>query len=300
MPNRWPVLVLTFAAAPEPERWELFTSLALSEHGCLGVEEPPARDGRHDVRLFLPQPAEGDAPAVEPILATLAQWVSEPLLSQRVEWFENEDWATAWKRHFRRTRVSEHLLVGPPWETEEDDAVGPGDHRILIEPGQAFGTGTHATTRLCLRMLEAHPPRDGVVLDVGAGSGVLSLAALKLGAREALCLEMDPVCEENLLLNAALNGLSGRLHFILGAHPRVALGEALLRGVAAPDLILCNMLSSEFTPVLPELWAIHRPVILSGFLMAEEAAVRDSVLAQGWKIADSRTLEEWQSFYLTM
>ena len=121
-----------------------------------------------------------------------------------------EDWAEAWKAHFKPVKVTDHLVIRPPWE---EYAAQPGETVITIYPGMAFGTGRHASTLLCLRALEQvweeQPPRSGSpwqVLDVGTGTGILALAAARYGA-EVLAIDLDPEAVAAALENVRLNNL---------------------------------------------------------------------------------------------
>jgi len=117
---------------------------------------------------------------------------------------KNEDWENNWKAYFHPMPVGGRLLIQPAWETPADPM---GRAVVLLEPGLAFGSGSHATTRLCMELLERHVKPGCVVLDVGCGSGILGIAALKLGAARALGVDIDPMAVRNARENAARNSL---------------------------------------------------------------------------------------------
>jgi ribosomal protein L11 methyltransferase len=297
--TRWPILTLTLPRTATAAQWDLFTTRVIEEAGCLGIEElgPPDRIGPPDrARLFYSD-EKGELPDARGVQSLAAECFACDIELPALDLVPDQDWGQNWRQYFRTTRVTGNLYVGPPWEGLPADAPANARH-VRIEPGQAFGTGTHATTRLCLRMIEGAAKRGAVLLDVGAGSGILGIAAVKLGFSHAICLENDPVCEENLLHNAVLNGVAGKVHWLHGSRPRMAFEAGLIMGVPSPDLIVCNMLSHEFEPLLNELHSLRRPLILSGFLVAEEASVASFAKAEGWTVAKRDTEDEWGAFLL--
>ena len=118
---------------------------------------------------------------------------------------KNEDWENNWKAYFHPMPVGERLLIQPAWQALEDPK---GRAVLFMEPGLAFGSGSHATTRLCMELLETYAKPGCSVLDIGCGSGILSIAALKLGAESALGVDIDPMAVQNARENAARNGLT--------------------------------------------------------------------------------------------
>src|SRR5690606_21448730 len=120
---------------------------------------------------------------------------------------EGDDWRDEWKRFFKPSRIGERFVVRPSWEPFD---AGPDDLVIVVDPGRAFGTGLHETTRLVIRELEQRVTPGVEVLDVGTGSGILSIAALMLGAGRALGIDVDEDAVEIAVENAAINGLADR------------------------------------------------------------------------------------------
>ena len=132
-----------------------------------------------------------------------------PMPQPAYQALDAEDWSEAWKAHYQPMRIGERLLIRPLWiETEP----APGEIVIALDPGMAFGTGTHPTTQLCLEALERliEPAQD--VLDLGSGSGILAIAAAKLGARRVLALDVDPLAATATAENAGVNGVGGQDH----------------------------------------------------------------------------------------
>lgn len=301
--KQWPVLRLRFPAPPTEEAWEIFCAQATALLGVLGIEGPtsPAKGSGKLPEAVLYFPDTTDPSMMPAIVREMAERSGITQLElEPVELLPEQDWGAGWRQYFRRTHVSERIYVAPPWEAELPADAPAGAFLVTIEPGQAFGTGTHPTTRLCLALLETQvrPKTGSVLFDMGAGSGILSIAAVLLGADAALGLEIDPICRENFMLNAEMNKVSGKVHLIEGSKPRQALETALLLGVRPPDLVVCNMLVTEFEPQLPELHRIPAPMILSGFLTSEKEVIRDLVAANGYSVTMERDLEEWSAFVL--
>ncbi len=180
------------------------------EVGATGVEEIEG-----GIRLFFP-----GSPSPGGILESLSDYarslremgfsISDPVPRQVPE----EDWGLAWKAYFKPTRVGNRFVVKPPWENW---TAAPDDLIIDISPKMAFGTGSHETTRLCMGMLERLLRPGMTVLDVGTGSGILAIAALKLGAASAAGLDVEEESVENAAENAGLNGVSDRFEVRLGS-----------------------------------------------------------------------------------
>jgi len=171
-------------------------------------------------------------------------------------------WEREWLRDFHAMRFGERLWICPRHEQVDD----PGAAVVRMDPGLAFGTGTHPTTALCLEWLDAHPPGGADIVDFGCGSGVLALAALRLGARCASCFDIDPQALIATRDNAEANGLSGRVRLCDSA-------ASLPRGA---DLLLANILSGPLVQLAPTFADILRPagaLVLSGLMEQEIAEV---------------------------
>jgi ribosomal protein L11 methyltransferase len=185
-----------------------------------------------------------------------AQEVASALGAATVEEVE-PGWSESWKAFFRPVRIGS-LWLGPPWEEPD-----PGEIAVAIEPGRAFGTGTHPTTRLCLELLVERPP--GSALDVGCGSGVLAIAAAKLGFVPVYAVDIEQAAVEATLANAAVNGVG----------LEVRLADARVDELPAADLALANLELRLLEQVVPRLRA--RAVIASGILASERTSAR------GWR-----------------
>ena len=181
-------------------------------------ESPPVPD-RVTVKTFYPLDDESDARfgRIDVGVRLMSQLTCMSPLTQRV--IEEREWADAWKEHFHPLRVGERLVVAPSWR---EFAPGEGDVVIRLDPGMAFGTGHHPTTRMCLEEVEALVEPGMEVLDAGCGSGILSIAAALLGARRAFGLDVEEVAVSVAQANAAENGVAGVVSAVVGSlpHPR--------------------------------------------------------------------------------
>ncbi len=201
----------------------------------------------------------------------------------------SEDWSSSWKVHFKPLRVGKHLLIVPTWEEAEQR---PGDLVLRIDPGMAFGTGGHETTRLCLELLEqVMESSDQAVapslLDLGTGSGILAMAASLLGAGRVLALDIDPDAVDVARENLALNQMSGRIE--CGIAPLEALTESF-------DIILANILAEELVRLAPYLTKRLNPggsLILSGILAEKEPLVRLGFESQPLQYCRTTASGEW-------
>lgn len=203
------------------------------------------------------------------VASVAAEVLCQAGLAARRVMIAGDDWKHAWKAFFKPVRIGQGLWVRPSWERID---VAPGDVVITLDPGQAFGTGTHETTRLCLREVERLTEARMRVLDMGCGSGILALAALRLGAGSAVAVDTDELAVRASLDNAKLNGVEARLSAALAPPP----------GEHAFDLVLANIRAPVLIPMAAALGAHLAPggaLLLSGILAEEreavEAAYRD-------------------------
>ena len=199
-----------------------------------------------------------------------------------------EDWSVAWRKHHRPLRVGPRSWVQPPWE---DAPAAPGEARVLIDPGMAFGTGSHPTTALCLERLDELlaelPGAD--VLDIGTGSGVIALLAVKLGAGRVCGTENDPVALEAARRGAGLNGIpSERMRWALADPDQ--LPEAPYRIVVAN--ILLNTLI-ELAPAIARKVASGGRLVLSGLLAAQADEAEAAYAALGLSPAGRAQRDGW-------
>lgn len=208
----------------------------------------------------------------------------------RAELQDQEDWAEAWKRGLRPRRITPRLVVTPSWM---DPHAGPEDLVIVVDPGMAFGTAEHGTTRGCLRLLDGAVRTGDRVLDVGAGSGILSVAAALLGAAEVLAVEGDPLAEDALRENLAVNGVSDRVRY-----ERTWADVSYLESRGPVDGVVANIEAGVLTPLLPGFARALKPggwLILSGILDHQWAEVRDAAAMNGFRQEALDEDGEWRS-----
>lgn len=200
-----------------------------------------------------------------------------------------EDWSSSWKVHFKPLRVGRRLLIVPTWE---ESSPLPDDLVIRIDPGMAFGTGGHETTRLCLELLESVMDSAPLLtvpslLDLGTGSGILAMAASLLGAGRILALDIDPEAVEVARENLALNDMTGLVE--CGTSPLESLTECF-------DIILANILAEELVRLSPHLTDRLLPggaLILSGILAERESLVRQGFAQQPLEYVRTVYAGEW-------
>src|SRR5687768_5227601 len=201
---------------------------------------------------------------------------------------DDADWTDAWKQHYVAQRIG-RVLIAPSWAP--DDAR-EGEVRIILDPGMAFGTGLHPTTRGCLELLQRIETMPSDVLDVGCGSGILSLAALRLGAHRALGLDTDPLAIEATRANAERNGLANQVEARLGT-----LGTPHTRY----ELVLANLVAAVLVALAPGLADHLTPtgtLLASGIIEPRATEVIDAMAAAGLRVAERRDDGEWVSLRL--
>jgi ribosomal protein L11 methyltransferase len=203
----------------------------------------------------------------------------------------DENWMEAWKEHYQPIAIGRQLIIVPTW-LESPDASRIS---IRIDPGMAFGTGTHPTTQLCLGLLESYTPKGREVIDVGCGSGILSIAALKLGATFALGVDIDEASVKASRENADSNGISeDQFSIELGSVTEVLSGKFQIRNaplVAAN--ILAPIIIRLFDMGLAKLAAPSGALILSGILSDQAEGVIASAEAHGLKLGEKRQMGDW-------
>ena len=207
-----------------------------------------------------------------------------------------EDWAESWKEHFHVTRFGERIVVVPSWRRY--DAVAD-DVMVVLDPGMAFGTGQHETTRMCLEALE-RAVRPGVrALDVGCGSGILSIAAAKLGAREVLAVDVDPDCVRVTRENARANGVEG---IVRAGGGSVGDGWPFEARAAGFDVVVANIIARVIIDLAPDLAGALAPggrLIVSGVIGERERDAVGALSETGLRIARVDALGEWRCIEAT-
>jgi ribosomal protein L11 methyltransferase len=261
----------------------------LVEEG-LGARIDPTRPSI--VRAYVParDPAAAEHAAAEAseALGHLQAFGLRPIGELTTRIVHEADWAEAWKAHFPVMRIGRRIVIKPTWR---EHAASPDDVILDLDPGMAFGTGLHPTTRLCLAGVESAADRgllDGArVLDVGCGSGILAIAAAKLGAASVLGVDTDPIAAEATLANVGRNGLADRITARTGSLPT---------GEPRYDVVLANLIASVLIALAEQLRDELRPggiLLASGIFVDREAEVR-AAFATADITVTTRTAEgEW-------
>jgi ribosomal protein L11 methyltransferase len=239
----------------------------------------PARD---------PAATEAAVASVSDALGHLQAFGLRPIGDLRTRIVQESDWASAWKDHFPILRVGKRLVIRPSWRRHHRR---PDDVVLTLDPGMAFGTGLHPTTRLCLAAVEDLAGQGRLtgarVLDVGCGSGILAIAAVKLGGTSALGVDTDPIAIEATLANARRNRIGSRVRASLGSLPS---------GVAPFDVVLANLIAGLLVPLAPALRDELGPagrLLASGIFIDREGDVRDAFGAAGLDILDRTSEGDW-------
>lgn len=219
----------------------------------------------------------------------------QPLPPAQFRTIQDTDWSETWKQHYRPIPIGRRMVVVPAWLPSPD----PDRVAIRIDPGMAFGTGTHPTTQLCLRVVEEmaafKPHSDAItMIDLGCGSGILAIAALKLGAHSALGVDIDPLAIEAARQNAALNGVAEQLKLELGSLDEILNGKF---GLRQADLVFANILAPVLVRLLDEgLGEIVLPggrLVLSGVLAEQAGEVEAALDRNGLALVESLRFDDW-------
>ncbi len=253
------------------------------------------------VRAYLaPADSPGTASAVErtrTALGHLQAFGLRPIGDLETRTLDDEDWATAWKDSFPVLRVGSRFVIRPTWRRHRRL---PGDEVLALDPGVAFGTGLHPTTRLCLQGLEAWADEGRLggarVLDVGCGSGILGIGAVRLGAAEVLGVDVDPLAVEAAAANARRNRVARRMRARTGSIPS---------GAGPFDLVLANLIASLLVELAGLLRDELRPagvgavaggrLLASGIFEDRERDVREAFGDAGLGVVRTRREGEWLS-----
>jgi ribosomal protein L11 methyltransferase len=261
---------------------------AVEEHGDRLVTYIPVDD---DVGAAGDVSSAGDGgDLVRRVREQLAAVLDGESLELEAEHVAEQDWLALWRAGLSPRRVGDRIIVSPTWS---DVDAGPDDIVIRIDPQMAFGTGEHASTRGVLRLLQRVLEPGTRLLDVGAGSAILAIAAARLGAAHVLAVESDPEAMENAAENVERNEATSQVTLQCAL-----VDDAFLRdlGDASLDGILANVLSGVLRPLLPAFHGALRPggwAILAGILREEADAMREAAAAAGFRVEAEDAEEQW-------
>ena len=284
----WEIRVLCNPVLEETIFWRLGT------FGCQGTATYRKENGL-EIAAYLPQAQFKFLDLSAMALLLRQDALAQELPPPRVGWdiIEDEDWASSWKEHWQPQKIGDLFWVYPAWLTPPTDS---DRHIIRLDPGAAFGTGIHPTTQLCLEAMEmrlakaaeTHP----LIADIGCGSGILSIAALRMGAGKVYAVDTDSLAVNATRANGKLNDFEAqRLTVEQGSIERLSL--TLERSV---DGILCNILADTIVRLIPQMSAIAAPNcwgILSGILLDQANTVRETLYENGWSVGALWRRENW-------
>lgn len=281
----FPALQLIWPARPDDARLDRLLA-ALDDTAPTGVEEVPG-----GVRIYFPDERSRDRAAA--IAAGAAADARRDVVD-----VPDDHWAERSQAALGPVRVG-NVLVSPPWAALDEAAcLAEGVTQVVIQPSMGFGTGHHATTRLCLDLLQRAPVSGAAVLDVGTGSGVLALAAWRLGAAGVLGIDHDPDALTSARDSAALNGATGDVEL-----RRVDVTARVTAGISthAFDIVLANLTGDMLARMAP--WIAARlsaegSLVVSGILADEAARVEIAFRALGWRPAARLREDEWVAWLL--
>ena len=221
-------------------------------------------------------------------------------LLMTMDTMEDADWENNWKQYYKPMEIGARLLVVPQWEQEDPQVRAACAQRVplILEPGLTFGTGSHATTRLCLTALEKAVHGGETVLDLGCGSGILSIAALRLGAVSAKAVAIAEKCLTVAYENAALNGIGKNRYTVL-------VGDVLSDGALREklgggyDVVVANIVADVIMGLAPIVRQFLKPgglFLCSGIIDDRAQEVLEKLKADGWDVIEQRQSEGWYSF----
>ena len=253
--------------------------------------------GKSRITFYLedaPEAAE-TVTAVKIALATLKKERSDlGELDLSMEGVQDSDWENNWKKFYKPMEIGDRLLVIPEWETADPK----GRVTLILNPGLTFGTGSHATTRLCLKALERYIHGGETVLDLGCGSGILSIAALRLGASRAFACDIDEKCETVAYENAALNGVTKDVYTVRTGD--VLSDEKLKAAIGGGyDMVVANIVSDVIIGLAPHVRPYLKDggkFLCSGIIDTRAEEVKNELIAAGWNVLESNSSEGWFSY----
>lgn len=205
---------------------------------------------------------------------------------------DENDWAESWKKYYKPVRIGKRILIMPSWE---DDVSLENDIVIELDPGMAFGTGTHETTMMCTEALEDYVKPQSIVYDIGTGSGILSIVAAKLGATKVLGVDLDPVCVKVANENIGINNVEDIVEIKNGDLLEVVEGKA--------DIIVSNIIAEIIAGMTPDLKNYLKPgaiFITSGIIIEKIPLVEEALIENGFKILEIKKLNSWACIIATI
>jgi len=258
-------------------------------HGGAVMDAYPPHYDRVTVRTVLPEDDPDRLNKMTVMLMLMGQLLPQGLPEPQLSNIGENDWAESWKEHFHPIRIGKHFVIKPTWRDYQPAAE---DVMIEIDPGLAFGSGLHPTTQLCLELLEQMPLTDQSVFDVGTGSGILAIAAWKLGARPILAVDNDDVAVRVAQENFTLNGVTAE----------TVVGSANDNMGQTWQIVIANIIAPVLIEILPDLAAAVAEggqLILSGMLAEQEADMRGHVAELQLTVTNHHQIDDWVALVIT-
>ena len=294
MPSEW--IELSIDAPPEyvEPLSEIFYrygegGVAVEQPGGFNPDEgetPPVPD-RVTLKTYLPRDPTTDRRRAQIDVGVRLVAYLAPISELRQRPVSESDWRDSWKEFFHVLRVGRRIVVCPTWREHQPQ---PNDVIVHLDPGMAFGTGHHPTTRMCLETIERIMPRGANVLDLGCGSAILSIAALKLGAQSAVGFELDPIAVGAGYSNVGMNGLEGRVDIVRGTLPSPKAPAQSF------DLVVANISARVVTDMATHIVDCAAPggrIVASGIIEKHLPAVVDSLEAAGATMEETLVDGDW-------
>lgn len=259
-------------------------------YGGAVIETAPPDFSRITVRTVIPAEDDQLLHKIEVALALMDKALPKGLPAPQLRFIGENDWAESWKDHFHVVHIGERVIVQPSWCDYKPD---PGDVVIRLDPGVAFGSGLHPTTQLCLRILQQLPLEGVDVFDVGTGSGILAIAAAKMGAKPVRAVDVDDIAIRVAQENFSRNDLTDI---------EVAVGSAEANGGRQWSLVVANILSNVLIEIMANLkvaLASHGQLVLSGIINEQEQSMRDCLAHHHLQIQARHVEEDWIAFVVS-
>ncbi len=260
------------------------------------------KDAPASVTFYLPKNGQGKD-SYQEIVAGLSELraslpeVDFGVLSVTGETVREEDWANEWKQYYHKTKIGSRLLICPSWELTETGTppyTEDGRAVLVLDPGMAFGTGGHASTRLCLTLLEQVAKAGDALLDLGCGSGILSVAGLLLGAKSAVGVDIDQKAVEVSRENAARSGVEKRYRALCGDLTEQVSGKY--------DLICANIVADVILRLIPDMGAylaFGGKIILSGIITKRKPEILNALCGAGYRLLEEKEEDGWCALLVT-
>lgn len=274
--------------------------VVLEQLGDMADLNPEALEPAVTVKIYLPE--DEDTPELRRRIEEILYHMSRlyPLPPPMFRLLAETDWANAWKAYYHPFRVGDRIWIQPSWvelggAAPDGDMLQPDDVVLVLDPGMAFGTGLHPTTQKCLRALELVVRPGGKVLDVGTGSGILAIAALKLGADRVVGVDTDKIAVETAVNNATQNNVAGQFEVWQGALDSVSERNW--------DVVVVNILAPVIVALLNEgdlmgYVGENGRLILSGIIDQQMEDVETAVAGAGGSVVDKLVMRDWVSYVI--